>query len=160
MQKRIGKAEQAIVNTVASKVRSHVIFKQDKKRLETFFNHRLYRDVKSVHATATNQRIWAAKLVGETFRPEFFVTTGKTYPLLCAECKKLTDRTAKPRFKEGLSQALLYSNEYKTVLLVFYDFTSGAKYASAFVTPYTTEHNLAVKLWQAHNILLIFLVPV
>ena len=159
MQKRTGKLQQVIVNAIASKVKGHSIFKQDRKKNETFFNHRLYRDVKSINGSVTNKQIWVAKLVGETFRPEFYIANGRHFPLLCAECKKLTDATAKTRLKEGLSQALVYSNEYKCVLLIFYDYTSGSKYASHFGSPGSSEERLAAKLWLNHSILVIFLVP-
>lgn len=32
------------------------------------------------------------------------------------ECKKLSEKTEKGRFKEGLSQALVYSNDYKCLV--------------------------------------------
>ena len=159
MQKRIGKNEKSAVAAVLKKVRSHVVFKQDRKRNETFFNHRLYRDVKAKVPATENRKIWAARLVGETFRPEFFLTSGKASPLLCAECKKLTDQSAKSRFKEGLSQALLYANEYKTVLLVFYDYTTGAKYSAAFANKKGGEARLAAQLLLKHRIHVMFMVP-
>jgi hypothetical protein len=157
-QKRVGKNENAILKGVLKIVRDHKVYSQDKTKRETFFNHRLYRSVKDVYEETNNIKIAPANLVGETFRPEFFIQgRPRSSPLLCAECKKLTDKFAKARFKEGLSQALLYASVYKAVLLVFYDYTKRAKYSAAFSKSDSTEARLAAELLEKHRIHMIFL---
>ena len=159
MQKRTGPVEQAAVNTAIRQIAHYKVFEQDKKRKETFFNHLLYRHLLQVEPRVTNQGIHSVTLVGETFRPEFCIRGGGEYPLFCVECKKLTDVTAKARFKEGLSQSIVYSHEYKCVLLVFYDFTEKANYSQSFSVASSAEKKFIDSLWKQHRIKVVFVVP-
>ena len=115
MQKRIGKLEQLDLSAAVRRIARYKVFRQDKAKRETFFNHLLYRHLAQMEPRVTNQNIHSATLIGQTFRPEFYLKGSNGLPLYCVECKKLTDETAKQRLKEGLSQALVYSNEYKCV---------------------------------------------
>ena len=159
MQKKIGPVEKASVDSAIKQLSSYKVFSQDKDRKETFFNHLLYRHLAQVEDRVTNKGIHSVTLVGETFRPEFCIRGSKEYPLFCVECKKLTDVTAKSRFKEGLSQALVYSNEYKCVLLVFYDFTKNANYSASFSVAKSAEKKFVDGLWKQHRIKVVFVVP-
>ena len=93
-----------------------------------------------------NQKIHCAKFVGEIFRPECYLRGTGKIPLSAIECKKLTDHAAKSRWKAGLSQALLYSHFYKSVILVFYDYTMDGKYHDAFSAKKSTEGRFINKL--------------
>jgi len=159
MQKRIGKNESATLNAAIKQIASYKILRQDKARRETFFNHLLYRHLAQVEQNVTNVNIHSATIIGETFRPEFYIKGTSSAPLFCVECKKLTDVTAKARLKEGLSQALVYSNEYKCVLLVFYDYSKSASYNSYFAKSGSSEKKFSDNLWKHHRIKIIFVVP-
>lgn len=159
MQKRIGKVEQKTLDRVMKRIAGYKIFKADKNKRETFFNHLLYRDLAQVEPRVTNKNIHSASLVGQTFRPEFYIKGSSDVPLFCVECKKLTDKTAKQRLKEGLSQALVYSNEYKCVLLAFFDFSKNAHCSTFFAAKDSPERCLAENLWKRHRIKLLFVVP-
>jgi len=54
---------------------------------------------------------------------------------------------------------LVYSNEYKCVLLVFYDFTKGGNYSRSFAKARSPEKKLVDGLWKLHRIKVIFVVP-
>lgn len=159
MQKRIGPAENASVEKAIKHLARYKVFWQDRKKNETFFNHLLYRHLAQVDNRVTNNGIRSVTLVGETFRPEFCIIGNKKYPLFCVECKKLSDKTAKARFKEGLSQALVYSNDYKCVLLAFYDFTKGSSYSACFTAARSSEKKFIDDLWKQHRIKVVFIVP-
>ena len=159
MQKRIGPVEKDAVDRAIKQIENYKILKNDKKKNETFFNHLLFRHVIQVDPRVTNAGIHSVKFVSETFRPEFCIKGAKDFPLFCVECKKLTDQTAKTRFNEGLSQALLYSTEYKCVLLAFYDFTKGAAYSKSFSASKSSEKKFVEALWKQHRIKVIFVVP-
>lgn len=159
MQKRIGPAEMDLVNISIKLILRYRILPQDHARKETFFNHLLFRHVAQTIKQATNKDIHSVGLISETFRPEFFVKGSKRFPLFCVECKKITDATAKSRFKEGLSQALVYSTDYKCVLLVFYDFTKDARFSRQFKGARRAERRLIDTLWEWHKIRVIFVNP-
>lgn len=159
MQKKIGPTEKADVDAAIKCLSHYKVFSQDKEKNETFFNHLLYRHLLQIEPRVTNKNIHSVSLVGETFRPEFCIKGNKSFPLFCVECKKLTDTTAKSRFKEGLSQALVYSNEYKCVLLVFYDFTKNANYSTSFSAGKSAEKKFIDSLWRQHRIKVLFVIP-
>ena len=69
--------------------------------------------------------------MGEKFRPECLLRGTGKYPVCAIECKKLNDKFAKARWKEGLSQSLLYSQYYKAVIYVLFDYSTGARYQAA-----------------------------
>jgi len=100
VQKRIGTKEQQSIDAAIAQLSKYKILKRDKGRKETFFNHLLFRHLVQVEPDATNSGIHQVTLVGETFRPEFCIRGKATNPLFCVECKKLTETTAKARFKE------------------------------------------------------------
>jgi hypothetical protein len=82
-----------------------------------------------------------------------------TYPLCAIECKKLNDQFAKVRWKEGLSQALLYAHYYKSVIYVLFDYTSGAAYAHAFGQGNRVESRFAKQLRETANVYIVVLSP-
>lgn len=159
MQKKIGSVEKNSIDKAIKHLSSYKIFWQDKNKNETFFNHLLYRHLAQIDDRVTNNGIHSVTLVGETFRPEFCIHGNKNYPLFCVECKKLNDKTAKARFKEGLSQALVYSNDYKCVLLVFYDYTKNSNYSACFAFARSSEKKFIDALWKQHRIKVVFVVP-
>lgn len=159
MQKRIGINEQSSIDAAIKQLSHYKILKRDKGRKETFFNHLLFRHLVQIEPNATNNGIHSVTLVGETFRPEFCIRGNSQHPLFCVECKKLTEATAKARFKEGLSQSLVYSNDYKCVLLVFYDFTKHDHYTKSFTKRGSPERKFLDGLWKQHRIKVIFVVP-
>ena len=159
MQKKIGPVENVSLKSAIKRLAKYKVFTRDKKKKETFFNHLLFRHLAQIEPRVTNSGIHPVTLVGETFRPEFCIKGSKNFPLFCVECKKLTDTTAKSRFKEGLSQALVYAHEYKCVLLVFYDFTKKSGYSASFSVAKSTEKKFVDGLWKHHRIRVIFVVP-
>jgi hypothetical protein len=72
--------------------------------------------------------------------------------LCCVECKRLTENSAKGRWKEGLSQALLYSAVYKAVVLVLFDFTKDSRYFKKLGPGNTVESRFATRLRHDYNI--------
>jgi hypothetical protein len=159
MRKCIGRKEQVIVNTALKCVRNYLIFKGDKNKGETYINDRLINFLKQKKLAVENKGIHSAKMFGETFRPECFIQGAGEIPLCAFECKKLTDTFAKARWKEGLSQAILYSNCYKSVVLIFYDYTKGGKYIKAFKSKKSIESLFAASLKDAFRIHVILIKP-
>ena len=106
-----------------------------------------------------NEKITSAKFVGETFRPECLLRGFGTYPLCAIECKKLNDQIAKARWKEGQSQSLLYSHYYKVVMLVLFDYSSGARYAAAFGPGNRVESRFAKELREGNKVHIVVLKP-
>ncbi len=159
MQKRIGKNEQLKLNKMLKLVRKFKIFWQHKAKGETYFNDLLINYLKQHSLPVHNKRIPPAKLFDETFRPECFVDGSAKIPLCAVECKKLTDRAAKARWKEGLSQAILYSHFYKAVALVFYDFTKNAHYVETLTSSKRDEARFIKSLRDAFRIYVVVLRP-
>lgn len=106
-----------------------------------------------------NKSIPTAKFVGEEFRPEFYLKIGSK-PVCAVECKVLNKKSSKPRWKQGLSQALLYSQFYKTVVLLYFDFTNGSRYFNAFGRGNTSANSLAKRLREQNKIYLIVVKPI
>ena len=152
MRKRIGPNKQATLNKALKRIRRFKVFKQHKKGNETYFNDLLINHLRQANLPIKNKAIHCAKFVGETFRPECYLKGTGKIPLCAVECKKLTDRAAKARWKAGLSQALLYSHFYKSVVLVFYDYTKDGKYHDAFSAKKSTESRFINELRDAFRI--------
>jgi hypothetical protein len=158
MRKRIGPKEQLVLNSVLKTTRSYQIFKQSKNEGETYFNNQLINVLKQ-SVDVENRKIHMAKLFAETFRPECYVKGAGDIPLIAFECKKLNEQFAKARWKEGLSQAILYSHFYKSVVLLFYDYTKGGRYAEALNGKGTPEAQFAESLRDAFRIYIVALKP-
>lgn len=158
MQKRIGKHERVLLNKVLQRIRKFKVFTQHKAKGETFLNNLLINHLKQSSLPVHNKDIPVASLFDERFRPECFVDGSSDLPLCAIECKKLTDGAAKARWKEGLSQAILYSHFYKSVALVFYDYTRDAHYSQRFSAKKSTEAIFAASLKQAFRIY-VFVIP-
>jgi hypothetical protein len=109
-QRRLGRKERLTVSKLHKKIKGYRIFGEDKKKRETKLNDRFmdYLKQNPGPVTVSNRNIPTVKLVTDVFRPEFFVTQNRRKDLCAVECKRLTEKSAKPRLKEGLSQALLY----------------------------------------------------
>lgn len=155
-QKRVGKKEDKQIRKLLKKIENYKIFSEMKRDRETKFNARLMdfirQDPNSLEVT--NKNIPPAEFVGETFRPEFYIGT-KT----CAvECKRLTDGSAKAKWKEGLSQALLYSEVYKAVILVLFDYTKNSDYYKRFGRGNSIESRFRKKM-RDNNIHTVLLKP-
>ncbi|HEX3755892.1 MAG TPA: hypothetical protein VHV26_12540 [Rhizomicrobium sp.] len=159
MRKRVGKKEQVVVNTALKLVRNYQIFREDKNEGETYANDRLINFLKQKKLAVKNKGIHSAKMFGETFRPECFIQRTGEIPLCAFECKKLTDTSAKARWKEGLSQSILYSNCYKSVILIFYDYTKSDKYIKAFASKKSIESLFAASLKDAFRIHVVLIRP-
>src|SRR5229473_2526466 len=123
------------------------------KQRETSFNDRLMDHLRqNPHPLdVRNKKIPAAEFVGEQFRPEFYVRYHGRQ-LCCVECKRLTEKQAKGRWKEGLSQAILYSAVYKAVVLVLFDFTKDSRFFKKFGPGNSVESRFAAKLRHDYNI--------
>lgn len=159
-QVRIGKREKRIVSSLVKKIRGYRVFRDMRKQRETSFNDRLMDHLRQNPnpLDASNKKIPAAEFVGEQFRPEFYVTHHRRQ-LCCVECKRLTENSAKSRWKEGLSQALLYSAVYKAVVLVLFDFTNDARYYKRFGPGNTVESRFAARLRRDFNIFITVVKP-
>ena len=157
-QVRIGKKEGQIVAAMVEKIRGYRVFRAMGKQRETSFNDRLmdYLRQNPNPLDVSNKNIPSAEFVGEVFRPEFYAMRGSR-PLCCVECKRLTEKSAKGRWKSGLSQALLYSAVYKAVVLVLFDFTKDSRYSKKFGPGNTVESRFAARLRHDYNI---FIAPV
>lgn len=152
-QVRIGQKEKNIVTALAKKIKTYRVFREMGKQRETSFNDRLMDHLRqNPHPLdVSNKKIPAAEFVGEQFRPEFYVKHGRHH-LCCVECKRLTEKSAKGRWKEGLSQALLYSAVYKAVVLVLFDFTKDSRFFKKFGPGNTVESRFAARLRHDFNI--------
>jgi hypothetical protein len=155
VQKRVGKNEQVLLNKALASIHKFNVYKQHKARGETFFNHLLIQHLRQGKVPVKNQSIHPAKLFGERFLPECFLAGSGVLPLFAIECKKLTDTTAKGRWKQGVSQAILYSHCYKAVALVLYDYTKGATYTQALALKRSPEAAFAESLREAFRIYVI-----
>ena len=159
-QKRLGKKEAGHLGALIKSVRDFKIFNDQKKLGETALTKHLINYLKQRDIHFENTKIDTAKFFGETFRPEGLLRgSSKRYPLCAIECKKLDDKSAKIRWKEGLSQALLYGQKYKAVLYVLFDYTKGAKYESAFGRGNRAESRFARQLRDDANLYIIAVKP-
>lgn len=158
MRKRIGSNEQLSLNSALRLVRNFRIFYQHKNKGETYFNDLLIHHLKQ-KLPVKNRSIRCAEMVGEKFRPECFIQGSGAIPLCAFECKKLTQAFAKARWKEGISQAILYAQCYKAAILVFYDYTKGGAYKRAFASPRSIESRFAKALREAFHIHVIVIRP-
>lgn len=155
-QLKIGSKENRTLVNCVRKIKQYRIFPEQKNKRETSFNT-LLMDYLRQHPkkiNVSNKNIPSAEFVGETFRPEFFVKY-KSKPICCIECKRLTDATAKARWKEGISQALIYTSKYKAVILVLFDFTKDSRYFRKFGPGNSVERTFASMLRKEHNIYMI-----
>lgn len=156
-QVRIGRKENRLVRKLSKKIREYKLYKANKKG-ETYYNSQLLNWLKQddlLKVNLSNTSIPPANFAGETFRPEFYLKNK-----LCAiECKRLTEKYAKSKWKEGLSQALLYAHTYKMVFLIFFDFTKESKYTTAFGRGNLKENSFAKKLKTENRISIISLKP-
>ncbi len=152
-QVRIGQKEKKLITSLVKKIKAYRVFRDMGKQRETSFNDRLMDHLRQNPnpLDVSNKRIPAAEFVGEQFRPEFYVKHGR-HQLCCVECKRLTENSAKGRWKEGLSQALLYSAVYKAVVLVLFDFTKDSRFFKKFGPGNTVESRFAAKLRHDYNI--------
>lgn len=160
-QIRIGKDERKLVDLLATKIKNYRIFPDQAKQREVKFNDRLMNHVRQNPSLRkiTNQNIPTASFVKEQFRPEFYLNH-KSKPLCAVECKRLIERSAKARWKEGLSQATLYSLAYKAVILVLLDFTEDSRFYKAFKRKNSVENRFKKKLQMENEIHIVVLKPV
>jgi hypothetical protein len=107
------------------------VFQHQKKLGETKLNAFLINHLLQCSLNIEKRNINVARFVGEKFRPECLLRGTGKYPVCAIECKKLNDKFAKARWKEGLSQSLLYSQYYKAVIYVLFDYSTGARYQAA-----------------------------
>jgi hypothetical protein len=158
-QKRIGFQEKRQISALVKKIRRYRIFAAMRNQRETRFNDRLmdYLRQPPNPLDVSNRKIPAAEFVGEQFRPEFYLGRNPQRRLCAVECKRLADKSAKSRWKEGLSQAILYSSVYKYVVLVFLDFTAGSKYARKFGPGNKPETRFARRLEDSSRIRILML---
>jgi hypothetical protein len=159
-QKRLGRREAGQLGALIKRVREFRIFTDQRKLGETKITNHLINYLKQHLINFENRNIDTVRFVNETFRPEGLLRgSSNKYPLCAIECKKLDDDNAKSRWKEGLSQALLYGQRYKAVLYILFDYTSGAKYESAFGRGNRPESRLAKQLRNEMNLYVIALKP-
>ena len=159
-QKRMGKREAGQFGALLKSVKDFKIFPQQRTQGETKFNAFLINYLLQCGLGIQNKNITTAKFVGEVFRPECLLRgSGKHYPLCAIECKKLNDQYAKARWKEGLSQALLYAQYYKAVIYVLFDYSSQAAYADAFGRGNRVESRFAKELRETNRVHIVVLKP-
>lgn len=157
-QKRLGKHEQRLFNKALATVRGHKIFQRYKSKGETWHNNMLINTLLQAEIDAKHANIPKVTFLGETFRCEAFLDGG-AFPLLAIECKKALSRNLKAVWKEGLSQALLYSTTYKRVFLVFYDYTSNGIMATTFSSGNKLETAFSKQLREMNRITIVVLKP-
>jgi len=151
----IGCKERSVIRHASTLLRQFNVMYKDKGVRETALNGRILSYLQSTMTTiVSNVNIPSPELFGETFRPEFYIGSKR----LCGvECKRLTEHSAKTRWKEGISQALLYSTIYKHVFLVLMDFTKKRIYYNAFADLNSAESIFATKLLKSCSIEIISL---
>ncbi len=158
-RKRLGHLEARELTRLTKIVKSFKIFGRHKSKGETVQNSWLINYLNQNDVLVENVNIHPATFVGETFRPECCLRGTGKYPICAIECKKLTDKYAKARWKEGLSQAMLYKHHYKAVLYVLYDYTKGGVYAKAFGRGNRTENQFAKQLREDFGVEIIAIRP-
>ena len=155
----IGKIEQLELNRALAAIRSFKIFLKHRNEGEVYFNDLLINHLLNRDLIARNSKIPTGKHFDEQFRPECYLGQEGRVPLLAVECKKLTDATAKARWKEGLSQSLMYTLSYKAVALVLYDYTKKGTYAERMSDASSEESMFAAALKRKFRVYLIVLRP-
>ncbi len=155
----MGKLEAGQFGAVLKEIKGFRILPQQKKLGETRLNAFLINYLLQRNLSIENRNITPAKFVGEKFRPECLLRGSGKYPLCAIECKKLNDQFAKARWKEGLSQSLLYSHYYKVVILVLFDYSSGARYSAAFGPGNRVENRFAKELRKGSRVHIVVLKP-
>ena len=157
-QKRITKTERRIVAQLEHRVKTFPLSRDDSRKGEVHFNYLLLSHLRQ-WLEVRNKKIPSVDFFAERFRPDLYV--GSQHKRLCAvECKKLKAfKSAKARWKEGLSQALVYSAKYKVVLLVLFDFTKDLRYYTALGRGNKPESTFATKLRRQSNVQIIALRP-
>jgi hypothetical protein len=158
-QKRLGTKEAKIFKNLLAEVKAFKVFTDQKKLGETRLNALLMHHLRVQAIAMENTNIVPAKFVGETFRPEFMLKGSGKYPICAIECKKLNDQYAKARWKEGLSQSLLYAHYYKAVIYVLFDYSKGSKYAAAFGRGNRVESRFAKELREMANVYIVAIKP-
>jgi hypothetical protein len=158
-QKRLGKHERGLFGTLLKEVKAFKIFHHQKGLGETKLNALLINFLLQHNLGIENKKIVSASFVGETFRPECLLRGSGKYPLCAIECKKINDQYGKARWKEGLSQALLYADHYKKVIYVLFDYSSQSRYADAFGRGNRLESRFAKKLRQSASVYIVVLKP-
>lgn len=159
VQKRMGRHEAGQFDALLKEIRAFKIFPHQKKLGETKLNGFLINHLLQCNLSVENKNIIKGTFVGETFRPECLLRGSGHYPLCAIECKKLNDQFAKARWKEGLSQSLLYSHYYKAVILVLFDFSTGARYAAAFGPGNRVESRFTKELRDNSKVYIVVLKP-
>jgi hypothetical protein len=159
--KRVGAQERKLVKILIHKIKGYIVFSHMKNQRETTFNRYLMNHLcqKPDPLDVNNRNIPVATLGGARFRPEFYLCNGAARNLCAVECKRLTNNNAKARWKEGISQALLYSTVYKSVVLVFFDFTTSALYAGKFRVGNNAETRFAKRLRDMLNLHIVVIKP-
>ena len=158
-QKRMGRTESGQFGALLKEVKKFKIFPQQKKLGETKLNAFLINYLLQRNLNIENKNIVTAKFVKETFRPECLLRGSGKYPICAIECKKLDDKLAKARWKEGLSQSLLYAQCYKVVIYILFDYSNDARYASAFGPGNRAESRFAKELRRNCNVHIVVLKP-
>lgn len=157
---RLGKDEKKIINNLLKKIKNYKIFNDKSKERETKFNERLFDYLRqdSKLNKITNKKIQSIIFVEETYRPEFCLTY-KNRKLFAIECKRLNDKSAKSKWKEGLSQSLLYSLEYKVVVFLIFDFTKDHKYGKSFGRGNSLESKFSKQMREENGLYIQVLKP-
>jgi len=155
----MGKKEAGHFSALLKKVKAFKVFRHQKNLGETRLNGYLINYLQQSGISVENKNIISARFVGEVFRPECLLRGSGKYPLCAIECKKLNKRCAKARWKEGLSQTLLYAQYYKAVIYVLFDYSNEAAYAAAFGRGNRVESSFAKKLRETINVYVIVLRP-
>lgn len=156
--RRIGPKEKKLFNKFLNKIKKYRIEWSMKNKKETYWNSRLYGILFNTKFDVINRKFPETIFVGEKFRPDIVLNTKKRK--LCAvECKLIREKNAKGKYKEGLSQALLYSQHYKTVILLYYDFTNDSRYYNAFKKQRSTARKLGDILKLKNKIYIIVIKP-
>lgn len=158
---RVGKVERALIRDLRRKIRGWSLVGSEKRDKETELYNKLYYHVLKAPRAVSVERRRSPRLsvFGERLLPDFFLVRGRS-PVCAVECKKLDDsKSAKKIFKDGLSQAMLYSIRYKAVILVLFDFTKRRVYAKAFGRGNRPESRFAKHLRRSENIKIIVFTP-
>lgn len=159
-RKRLGHLEAKHIDRIRRAIRAFRLTAADGDLPETAINSRLIAALKAADPTVVNTNIASISFAGETFRPECCIRAAGAHHLVAVECKRLiTPKPAKALWKEGLSQALLYLQRYKTVFLVLYDFTPSCAYACAFSRGNRLESRFAAWARETLRLRIIVLGP-
>lgn len=156
-QKRVSRNEEKEIENFIDSIKAYKFKWSMRNDGEVAMNDRLV-NVLLQQFDVANRSIPSVKIFGDKFRPEFFLRYNDK-PICALECKVMKGKSAKSRWKEGLSQAIHYSHLYKSTVLLLYDFTKDSRYCKGLGPGNKAASQFAKRMQKQNNISIIAVKP-